>query len=132
MLSLEGNTAPYHLYTHARIKSVLRKYETEVGPLPVEPELLVRDANERNLVMLLDGLSQQVESAATDLKPNYLTEYLFKLSGEFNSYYNRKDAPVLKEPDARVRESRVALYALVGRTLKCCLDILGIRALERM
>ncbi len=132
MLSFDGNTAPYHIYTHARIKSVLRKYETEIGPLPDAPSIIVRDESERNLIMLADGLAQQVESAAADLKPNYLTEYLFKLSSELNSYYNRKDAPVLKEPDVRMRESRVALYALTGRAIKCCLDILGIKALERM
>jgi len=132
MLAIEGNTAPYHLYTHARIKSVLRKYEAEVGALPVDSRMIIRDSNERSLVMLIDGLSQQVESAAADLKPNYIAEYLFKLSGEFNSYYNRKDAPVLKEPDKAIRESRVTLYALTGRTIKTCLEILGIRALERM
>ncbi|MBL8027309.1 MAG: arginine--tRNA ligase, partial [Fibrobacteres bacterium] len=132
MLSLEGNTAPYQLYTYARIRSVLRKCEETHGAFSQNGSIVIKLPAERNLIMLLDQFSTQIKSAASDLKPNYVSEYLNKLSGEFNYYYNLKEAPIVKEADPEIRASRAAIYKLVGDTIKTALSMLGINALERM
>jgi arginyl-tRNA synthetase len=132
MLSLEGNTAPYQLYTHARIRSVLRKCEETNGEFQKNAAITIQLPVERNIIMLLDQFSTQIKAAASDLKPNFISEYLNKLSGEFNFYYNLKDAPIVKEPNSEVRASRAAIYMLVGDTIKSALSMLGINALERM
>ncbi|OGJ90431.1 MAG: arginine--tRNA ligase [Candidatus Raymondbacteria bacterium RifOxyA12_full_50_37] len=132
MLSFDGNTAPYHLYTYARIKSVLRKYEEINGPLPVSMPIRITNETERNLVLLADSFSGKMMYAARDLKPNHVTEYMHTLAREFNAYYNREDSVVVKEPDKAKRESRAAIYSMVSELLKACLTILGITPLERM
>ncbi len=132
MLALEGNTAPYQLYTHARIRSVLRKCEEIYGAMSSRPEIKIQLPVERNIIKLVDLFANQVKSAARELKPNFITEFLNKISGEFNFYYNLREAPVIKETNTAIRESRVALYKLTGDTIKSALSLLGINALERM
>jgi arginyl-tRNA synthetase len=132
MLSLEGNTAPYHLYTYARAKSVLRKHTDAHGSLPGNPRIIIQNEIEKKLIMLADTFPLRVMNAATDLKPNHITEYVHLLAGEFNSYYNRKDSIVVKEAEKELRESRVAVYMLVSELIKLSLNVLGIKVLERM
>lgn len=132
MLALEGNTAPYLLYTHARARSVLRKYAEAYGGLPEAPEVRVTNANERSLLILADYFPVKLRQAIQDLKPNHITEYAYQVAGEFNTYYNRPECPVLKEPDRILRESRVFFYGLVCDLLRNALSLLGIEALEKM
>jgi arginyl-tRNA synthetase len=132
MLALEGNTAPYHLYTHARIRSVLRKHAEAHGGPNASPRIAIENETERNLIMLVDAFPQFVKNAAMEIKPNYITDFIQALTAEFNFYYNKKECPVVKEPDSVKRESRAAIYRMVGDTLRQALSLLGINALERM
>ncbi|MFH0921262.1 MAG: arginine--tRNA ligase [Fibrobacterota bacterium] len=132
MLALEGNTAPYHLYTHARIRSVLRKNEEAHGPLPASPRIAVENGTERNILLLVDGFPLALRNAAAELKPNTITDFIHALTGELNYYYNLKECPVVREPDTAKRESRAAIDRLASDTLRNALSLLGIDALERM
>ncbi|AKT38950.1 arginine--tRNA ligase [Chondromyces crocatus] len=131
MLALQGNTAPYLMYAHARIRSIFRKAAAETGS---EGEALgaivVKERAERALALELLRFGAVVGEVADTLEPHRLCGYLFELAGAFTSFYEQ--CPVLRAPDADARRSRLALCDLTARVLARGLGLLGIEAPERM
>lgn len=128
MLSLEGNTAPYLQYTHARICSIFRK--AEIDPADVLPELILTSETERKIVHTLLQFPQAVQMGAESYKPNVISDYVFELAQSFNTFYN--SIPVLKEEDQDVRNSRLFICAKTAEIIKKALELLVIEAPEQM
>ena len=136
--AFEGDTGPYLLYTVVRIKSILEK--AGAGEDGAETKEALADplrflkaphtAAEKNLMMKMCGFSHAVESAARELMPNRLTNYLYELTGVFNSFYH--DTKILAEADKVVKMSYLALLKIVLKELETGIDILGFSAPDRM
>ncbi|MAX26916.1 MAG: arginine--tRNA ligase [Phycisphaeraceae bacterium] len=130
MLALEGNTAPYLINAYVRIQSIFRKGEIDVATVDASKIQLGEDA-EKTLALKLLQFGSAVQSVASSLEPHRLCTYLYELASGFHSFYEK--CPVLKdgvEPD--IKDSRLALSALVARTLKEGLNLLGIDVVDRM
>jgi arginyl-tRNA synthetase len=126
MLAFDGNTAPYLMYAHARIRSILRK-AAEAGAAPGP---IVLDApEERALALALVQLSGTLDRAAEALQPHRICGFLYDLATAFTAFY--ETCPVLKSEGA-TRASRLALSEVTARTLGVGLDLLGIGAPEQM
>ncbi|HNW33329.1 MAG TPA: arginine--tRNA ligase [Candidatus Ozemobacteraceae bacterium] len=128
MLALQGNTAPYLQYAHARICSIFRKGGVsdteELGdPILMEPA-------ERGLGVKLLEFSDVVTLEEADLRPHTLCTYLFDLASAFSSFYDQ--CPVLTASDPQQRRARLALCRITRRTLAFGLDLLGIEAPQEM
>ena len=126
-LALDGNTAPYMQYAYARLRSIARKAQAE-GFQTADAVTLVEPAERRLGRRLLD-YATVVETTARTARPHHLCEYLFDLAGVVSTFYT--ELPVLKAEPA-VRASRLALLALVAKTLRHGLALLGIEVPERM
>ncbi len=122
-LDLQGNSAPYLQYTHARAKSILRK--ANFRPKVKGDELLLE--KEKTLVKEISSFPKVVSDAAENGRPHTLANYLYKLCNEFNEYY--QTIPVLK---SKQKSSRLALVKAVSIVLKNGLKLLGIEAPEKM
>jgi len=126
MLAFEGNTAPYLMYAHARIRSILRK----AGEAGAAPGAIVIDAPaERSLALALVQLPGILDRAAETLQPHRLCAFLYDVATAFTGFY--ENCPVLKS-DGATRASRLALCDATARTLALGLDLLGISAPEQM
>ena len=125
-LDFSGNSGPYLMYTHARIKSILRKAEDK--PKIKEPEY--RHEREITLLKLLRKFPWETAASAGSATPSILADYLYKLVSEFNVYY--QEVQILKEEDKMLRISRLALIAGIAQVLKNGLYLLGIKAPEEM
>lgn len=126
MLSFEGNTAPYLMYAYARIRSILRKQDSDLETLKISS---LSESAERKLALKIMQLPEIIEIVARDCYPNLLCNYLYELAGLFMRFY--ETCPILKA-DPRLRDSRLALSELTAATLKQGLDLLGIETLEKM
>ena len=127
MLALDGNTAPYLMYAHARIRSILRRASEEgtaaIGPIAVEtPE-------ERALALALLEFPATLARTAETLQPHRICGQLYEIASVFTTFYER--CPVLRAP-APVRASRLALCTLTAQVLARGLDLLGIAAPEQI
>ncbi len=126
MLALDGNTAPYLQYAHARVRSIFRR-AVEQGAKA--GELKLESPYELALAKHLLRLADVVALVARELKPHHLCTYLYELSTKFSGFY--ENCPVLKSEEA-VRGSRLALCDVTGRTIALGLDLLGIEHPEEM
>ena len=127
-IDFNGNTGPFIQYTHARIKSILRKaaalgYREESGKGKLLPK-------EIEIIKLLNSFPVKIREAGADRSPAVIANYAYDLAKEFNQYYH--DTSILKEEDARARGQRLALIGVIAKVLTKAMDILGIRLPERM
>ena len=124
---IEGKTGPYLLYQAVRIKSLLRKAAEEGA---AEGDIVVGEAAERDLVLLLDGFDHAAREAYDKKAPNFIADHAYRLAQAFSRFYAA--CPVLAAPDVATRGSRLALAATSLRQLEAALDLLGIETPERM
>ncbi len=128
MLALNGNTAPYLLYTLVRISGIKRKnnflYHSE-GSQSINYE----HESEWKLIRKLLKFDEVIISIEKDLMLNRLCNYLFELCQIFNRFYDQ--VPILKEEKYK-KISRLILCDLTAKTLRLSLGLLGIETLERM
>ncbi|MBB3173135.1 arginyl-tRNA synthetase [Endobacter medicaginis] len=127
LVSFEGRTGPYVQYACVRIASILERAAAE-GHAP--GAIAVIEPAERALVLDAARLPDIVASAAANLAPNELADFVFGLAQSFSRFY--ADCPVLAAPDPDIRASRLALCALTRAVLVHGLDLLGIAVPDRM
>jgi len=127
-LSLEGDTAPYIQYTHARATRIIEKSEQNPS-MDVDFSLLI-DPNEVNLVRMIGLFDLQVRDAAKNLSPKVISRYCHDLAVAFNSFYER--VKVLDLADKNLVKSRLCLVHSFKITIERALDLLGIVAPDRM
>ena len=127
--SFEGDTGPYILYTIVRIKSILKKYESEGGR--VTGEIRNPDSESQTALMLALGqYSEVIEAAFTESAPHKICKFLYDLSNAFNHFYH--ETKILSETDEVKKQGYLALITLTKDVLVCGADLLGITAPERM
>ncbi|AXR05839.1 arginine--tRNA ligase [Salinimonas sediminis] len=129
MLSFEGNTAPYLQYAFTRVKSIFRKAGISLAELPVEITLAA--PQEHALAVQLLQFEETINVVAREATPHIMCTYLYDVASAFMRFYEA--CPILREdtPPA-VRNSRLALAALVSGTMEQGLALLGIETLEKM
>ncbi|MWV12357.1 arginine--tRNA ligase [Pseudomonas sp. R-28-1W-6] len=128
MLSFEGNTAPYLLYAYTRVASVFRKLGKSVEE--IGGQISLGAEQEQALAGKLAQFADVLNGIADKGTPHLLCAYLYDLAGLFSSFY--ENCPILSAEDEALRNSRLRLAALTGRTLKQGLELLGLDTLERM
>ncbi len=131
MLSMEGNTATYMQYAYVRNRGIFRKGGVDVLALRRDPpSVILQTPEERALALQLLRFHEALTAAATELKPNLITGYLWDLAKTYSGFF--QNCPVLKAETAPLRQSRLLLCDLTARVIQRGLDLLGIRTVERM
>lgn len=128
-IDFNGNTGPFIQYTHARIRSVLRKAAEagiDFGGAATADYL----REEIDLVKSLTEYPSVVKSAGENFAPSVVGAYVYELAKQFNGYYH--DHSILKEENAGVRTMRLQLAQQVARVIKEGMKLLGIDVPERM
>ena len=131
MLALEGNTATYMQYSYARIQGIFEKGRIDPDRLREAAATPCLDhPAERRLALELLRLEEALTETVADYRPNQLTGYLFTLSKRYSEFYEQ--CPVLKAETDALRDSRLLLCDLTGRTIRLGLSLLGIDVVQRM
>ena len=128
-IDFNGNTGPFIQYTHARIKSVLRKAGDDAVTAEGLDGVEISE-KEQTIVQKLLDFEQVVKRAGTDYSPSLIANYTYDLAKEYNQFYH--DTSILKEEDAGKRRFRLVLSTCVARVIKTAMDLLGIEVPERM
>ena len=131
-LSFDGHAAPYIQYAHARACRILERAETNddaiaagLGSLdfgdPAPEEL--------DLLKTIADFPAVVVRAAEELRPLFITNYVYEVAKRFNDFYHA--CPVMQSEEP-TRSARLALVAATRQTLRNGLALLGIDAPEQM
>ena len=127
-LSLEGDTAPYIQYTHARASRILEK-SGRTPSIDVDFSL-IKEKSEIDLVKTIGLFNLQVRDAANNLSPKVISRYCHDLAVAFNSFYEK--SKVLDLGDEKLENSRLCLVNSFKITVEKALNLLGISAPEKM
>ncbi len=131
-IDFNGNTGPFIQYTHARIKSILRKADEQgiahsASDLSSEAEL---SPKEIRIIKILNTFPSKVAEAGAAFSPALIANYAYELAKEFNQYYH--DTPILREENKAVLACRLVLVENIAKVLSKAMSILGIILPERM
>ena len=130
-IDFNGNTGPFIQYTHARIKSVLRKAnEMGVDYSSITFENIQLAEKESNLIQLVSDFPNVVKQAGDEFSPALIANYMYELVKEYNQFYH--DFSILKEENEDCKKLRLVLSETVGNTIQNGMKLLGIDVPERM
>lgn len=126
-IDFHGFTGPFIQYTHARIKSILRRQ-------PIDESAQVTfnglEKLEKNLLVLLEQYPSVVAQAAAEHNPSVIAIYAFNVAKTYNTFYT--EYSVLNAESDEKKQLRLRLCQLTANTIKSAMGLLGIRVPERM
>lgn len=129
-IDFNGNTGPFIQYTHARIKSVLRKAEEKQIKLTTDFFLSDISQKEKDLLKTITLFPEVVKEAGDNYSPAVIANYCYELVKEYNQFYH--DHSILAESDEAKRNFRLILSSTVAKVAKSGMGLLGIQMPERM
>ena len=131
-IDFNGNTGPFIQYTHAWIKSILRKAsengisfvaESVKADMPLSPK-------EIRIIKILNLFPSKIAEGGEAHSPAVVANYAYELAKEFNQYYH--DTPILREENAELLAYRLVLVETIAKVLSKAMSILGITLPDRM
>lgn len=126
-VDFQGHTGPFVQYTHARIKSVLRKADYVPGQIKVPSTL---STFEGDLIQALANYPAIIEASAKEFSPAQLANYAYDIAKLYNKFYHEET--ILKAEDENVKGFRLQLSASAARIISESMNLLGIQVPERM
>jgi arginyl-tRNA synthetase len=123
-----GFTGPFIQYTHARIKSIIRKAGNESLQFTVYSLPLLK--LEKELLILLEQYPVILQQAAQEHNPSVIAIYVFTVAKTYNSFYTEHS--VLNAESEGKKNLRLQLCELIADAIKTSMGLLGIKVPERM
>jgi arginyl-tRNA synthetase len=125
-IDFHGFTGPFVQYTHARIKSILRKAGswqkqfTQQGLHKMEKDLLIQ----------LEQYPVIIDQAVMEHNPSVVAIYVFNLAKSFNTFYT--ELSVLSAESEEKKQLRLAISEMTANVIASGMRLLGILVPERM
>ncbi|MEK7597520.1 MAG: arginine--tRNA ligase [Patescibacteria group bacterium] len=127
-IAVDGNSAPYLIYTYVRCQSVLKKasnYLTRTYDI----DKLNFNLDELGVLRLINQFPEIVQQAALQLSPNLIANYLYDLAQKYNYFYQKNK---ILESEEKTKLFRLMLTQATGKVIKEGLYLLGIKTVEKM
>lgn len=129
-IDMNGNTAPFIQYTHARISSLLRKAEaSDIQVQASVPEIDIPDG-EKQILRALYDYAGTLEQAGIEYSPALIANYAYNLVKLYNQFYQA--TPILREENNSLKLFRIQLSRVVARYIAHAMSLLGIAVPEKM
>lgn len=125
-IDFHGFTGPFVQYTHARIKSILRKEQGTRNNVQDTSLLKL----EKELIKKLEQYSTIIEQAAAEHNPSVLAIYAFELAKTFNTFYTEHS--VMNAESDEKKQLRLKLSEMTANVIASSMGLLGIKVPERM
>jgi arginyl-tRNA synthetase len=125
-IDFHGFTGPFIQFTHARLKSILRRENARgnafngAALLPAEKEIII----------LLEQFPVILEQAGMEYNPSSLAIYTYELAKTLSSFLTGHS--ILNAETEEKRELRLQLCEMTAYVIAMAMRLLGIRVPERM
>jgi arginyl-tRNA synthetase len=127
-IELQGHTATFIQYTHARISTILRKAD-QIG-VKQEAKVSRLQPAERDVIALLAIFPDKVKEAGNNYAPSIISQYAYDLAKEYNRFF--AEVSIFNADTEEEKSFRVGLSGQVGKTIRKAMSLLGIQVPERM
>ncbi|KKQ63806.1 MAG: Arginine-tRNA ligase [Candidatus Daviesbacteria bacterium GW2011_GWA2_38_24] len=146
-IAVDGNSAPYLIYTYVRCQSVINKSQKlkvksqsfDVAQDDPERSRMGQNlkskvksnlnSDELNVLRLINQFPEIVQQAAIQFAPNLIAHYLYELAQKYNYFYQKNK---ILESEGKTKRFRLMLTQAVGKVIKEGLYLLGIKTVEKM
>ncbi len=125
-IDFHGFTGPFVQYTHARIKSILRKSEIQNSKFKIQNLLPL----EKKLLIILEQFGSVIDKAANEHNPSEIAIYVFEVAKIFNSFYTEHS--ITNAESEEKKQLRLQLARMSATVIKSGMQLLGIDVPERM
>ena len=129
ILTFEGNTGVYQLYTFARLNSILKKNNLDLNSI-INFRMDKLEITEKNILNLVNQLPVILEEICLNYKPHLLAGYLFSLATMINKWYTQ--VSVSNEEDMERRQSLLFFCQYLAKHMQQTLNLLGIETLDNL
>lgn len=119
------NPVYYVNYAHARICSILKEHKVE----EIETYETIDSKYALELLNKVYEFKTIVEQAAQKKMPHLITNYVYDLATLFHSYYSHEK---IVSDDIKYTNERLNLIKTVKITINNALNLIGVKALEKM
>jgi arginyl-tRNA synthetase len=126
-IDFNGNTGPFIQYTHARIKTLIKRVTTKINEID---NTLSLDLKERELIKQLCRYPDIIKLAAEHFSPALVANYLYDLVKSYNTFY--QNLSILGAEDKHIRNFRIALSFKVAEVISNASRLLGIEVPDNM
>lgn len=128
-IDFNGHTGPFIQYTHARIRSVIRKAGNVQLGNQIKPEQ-ISSAKELDLIQMINLFPETVLISAESHNPAIIANYAYELAKEYNQFYH--EFQILKEQNEGIRQFRLELSLQIADVIKRSMWLLGIEVPDKM
>jgi arginyl-tRNA synthetase len=129
-IDFHGFTGPFIQYTHARLRSILRKAASSELRTSNSAPGLPLEKLEKELLLLLEQYPDILQQAALEYNPSAIANYIYSVAQTYNSFYTVHS--VLKAENEEKKQLRLQICQITANTIKHAMHLLGIRVPERM
>jgi arginyl-tRNA synthetase len=125
-IDFHGHTGPFIQYTHARIKSILRKEKAQGSKAQEAPLLKL----EKELLIELENYPAVIEQACKEHDPSHIANYVYNLAKTYNSFYTEHSVMNAETPEKK--QLRLLICEFTANVIAGAMQLLGIQVPERM
>jgi arginyl-tRNA synthetase len=131
-IDFNGQTGPFIQYTYVRTLAIERKFTEQFGTPSTTPAQApaILGEGELEVIKKLYDWPAVLQRAAVTYDPSQVANYCYDLARSYNAFYQHSH--ILRETDDTLRNFRMELTTITGRTLKNAMALLGISMPERM
>ena len=132
----KDNPLYYIQYCYARISSVFRNIELNINDnLNIKNQDYNYTEDEIKILKKVSEWPRCLEIASNKLEPHRIPVYLYELSSEFHSYWNKgKDHAEKRfiDKDNKISDDKVVFLKIISIVVKLGMNILGVNTPEKM
>lgn len=125
-IDFHGYTGPFIQYTHARIKSILRKEKAQAEKVHDTSLLKL----EKELLIDLENFPSVIEQSGHEHNPSHLANYVYNVAKTFNSFYTEHS--VMNAESEEKKQLRLLICELTANVIASGMRLLGIHVPDRM
>ncbi len=134
MLRFDGNTYTYLIYSIARCRGVIEKFQSVKTLDNVVIDYTQLDENDITLIRKISHFPEVLLKTFNTQMPHHLCEYVHKLASTFHEHYSHtrcihygSDNDIIE-----CNQSRVMLYALIKKIFETICDLLGLPIVNKI
>jgi arginyl-tRNA synthetase len=121
----KNNPIYYIQYAHARITKIINNLDTDI--IQKEDFKNLNTKNENDLIDLINLYQDTINKSLKEIRPDIITNYLYKISQIFHSYY--AETKILT---SNIKGERIMLIKCIDKIILNGLQLLDIKPMDKM